>query len=117
MEISDKTMTRRAAHKQRIIDEFWSKWIQSYHLDYSNDEEIVDNVEENVENKESHTRSVDNVEEVEEMNSYEPNDDNLEETEGDQVNVNREPSDPLEDRIIAPSSTGRKRWAPSKLFL
>ena len=51
------------------------------------------------------------------MNSYEPNDDNLEETEGDQVNVNREPSDSLEDRIIAPSSTGRKRWAPSKLFL
>ena len=225
MEISDTSMTRRAAHKQRIIDEFWSKWIQSYHqtlvkyhrwtqkfrnstpgdivmildkegwrrgkfclgivdsvkvdpdqqvrkvvvkyktkprpdqqrnvfkyaernvrglallikaeeredfentevdnarfdpqveLDNSNDEEIVDNVEENDENKESHTRSVDNVEEVEEMNSYEPNDDNLEETEGDQVNVNREPSDPLEDRIIAPSSTGRKRWAPSKLFL
>ena len=38
------------------------------------------------------------------MNSNELNDDNLEETEGNEVNVNKEPSDPLEDRIIAPAS-------------
>ena len=51
------------------------------------------------------------------MNSNELSDDNLEETEGNQVNVNKEPSDPFQDRIIARSSAGRKRWAPSKLFL
>ena len=31
-DIADTSMTRRAAQKQRIIDEFWSKWSNSYML-------------------------------------------------------------------------------------
>ena len=29
-DIQDTSLTRRAAHKQRIIEEFWNKWSQSY---------------------------------------------------------------------------------------